>query len=115
MTLSKVIWAQEGIPIHITKLLPDHKCGLNWPKQHPAKITPKRARSALSGDATPVTLVTNHSIFNQMTLSKVIRAQQWVPTQQSGAATTTMTWFGKKHAQPKSLPKQQIPLCQGIR
>ena len=48
---------------YITKLLPDHKYGLTWPKNQPAKTTPKIACSTLSGDPTAVTSVTKHSIF----------------------------------------------------
>ena len=44
----------------ITKWLPDHKFGLNWPKKRPTKITFKIVRSALSGNSITVTPVTNH-------------------------------------------------------
>ena len=40
-----------------------------------------------------------------MTLSKLIRAQEEVPTSQSGSATTNTAGIGQKHAQPKSPPK----------
>ena len=43
--------------------------------------------------------------FHEMTLSKVIRAQEGFPTPQSGSPTTKMTWIGQKHAQPKWTPK----------
>ena len=36
-------WGSRG-GSHITKWLPGHKNGLNWPKQRPSKITPKIAR-----------------------------------------------------------------------
>ena len=48
---------------YITKCLSDHKYGLNWPKTHLAKITPKITCSALPEDPIAVTLVTYHSIF----------------------------------------------------
>ena len=34
-----------------------------------------------------------------MTLGKVIRAQEGIPTPQSGCPTTNMTWIDQKHAQ----------------
>ena len=41
-----------------------NKYGLNWPKQRPAKSTPKIAHSALlSEDPTDVTSAINHAIF----------------------------------------------------
>ena len=58
----------RGVPtsrggFYITKWLPDHNYGLNWPVKKTDKITPKMAHSALPGDRTGVTLVTNHYIF----------------------------------------------------
>ena len=62
MTPSRLIRAKEG-GSYITKWLLEHKYSLNWPKQRLAKITPKIARFAMSGDPAAVTSATNHSIF----------------------------------------------------
>ena len=53
-----------------------------------SKIASKRSRSALLRDPAGVTLATNHSCFNQMALSKVIRAQEGIPTSQSDSPAT---------------------------
>ena len=87
MTLSKVFRAQEGVPTYTTKCPPSQKNHLDWPKTRPANITPQIAGSALSGDPTAVTSVTNHSSFQQMTLSKVLRIQEGLPASQSGSPT----------------------------
>ena len=60
MTLSKLVRAQEGVPT-LQSGLPAKKIGLDWPKKRLAKITPKIAGSALSGDWTAATSATNHS------------------------------------------------------
>ena len=62
MTLSELIRAKEGVPISQSGLSAT-KEGLNWPKNAKNKIVPEIANSALSGDLTAVTLVTNHFIF----------------------------------------------------
>ena len=59
-------------------MFPDHKNNLDRPKTRSAKILSKIPRSALSGDPIAVTLATNHSIFHEMTLNKVIGAQEGV-------------------------------------
>ena len=66
MALSKVIEAQEREGFYIANWLPDNKYGLNWPKKRLAKITPKVARLALSGDPTAMTSEINHSIFTKL-------------------------------------------------
>ena len=63
MTLSKVISAQDEVPTPQSKVGRDHKNDLDWPKTHPATITPKIAVLALSRDPTAVTLAANHFIF----------------------------------------------------
>ena len=40
-----------------------------------------------------------------MTLSNSIRAQEEVPTSQSGSPTTNMSWIGQKRTQPQSPQK----------
>ena len=60
--LSKLIRAQEGVPIAQSGTS-STKVAWICKKKHSAKINTKIARSALSGDPTAFTLVTNHSIF----------------------------------------------------
>ena len=62
MTHSIVLRAQEGVPTSQSGYLTT-KCCLNFSNKRLAKITPKKACSALSGDLTAVTLVTNHPSF----------------------------------------------------
>ena len=45
------------------------------------------------------------TLFSLNDLSKVIRAQEGVPTSQSGSPTTNTAQIGKKYAQPKPPPK----------
>ena len=87
-TGSKVIWAQDGIGTS-QKRLRDHKSGLNWQKKSKTICIPKMSRSVLTGGPTGVTSATNHSIFNtQMTLNKVINAQEGIPTPKIGPRIT---------------------------
>ena len=62
MTQSEVIRAYDGVTKSQSGSLA-HRYGLNWPKTGPAKIIPKIACFALSGDPRALTLVTNHSNF----------------------------------------------------
>ena len=62
MTQSIVIGAQEGVPKSQSCYLTTKWC-LNFPNKCSAKITPEKACSALSGDPTAVTSVTNHPSF----------------------------------------------------
>ena len=57
MNLSKGIRAQEGIPVCITKWIPDNKSGLNSPQK--INIVFQISRSALSGDLRGVSLQLN--------------------------------------------------------
>ena len=51
--------------------------------------------------------------FYLMTLNIVIRAQEEVPTSQSGSATTNTAWIGQKHAQPKPPPNSTFCTARG--
>ena len=75
----------------LTKWPPNHTYGLNWPKKHQTKIAPKIAHSALSGGLDSCYIGDQPLCFHQKILSEVIRAQDAVPTSQSGYPTANMS------------------------
>ena len=104
MTLSKVIRAQKG-GSYTTKWCRDHKNDLDWPKIRPATITSQNSTFGSVKGFDGCDIGNQPFYFHLMTLSKLIRAQEEVPTSQSGSATTNTAGIGQKHAQPKSPPK----------
>ena len=62
MTLTKVTRAEEEIPTSQSGSATTNTYVLSWPKIRPARNTQQKACSALPGDPTAVTSVTNHSI-----------------------------------------------------
>ena len=77
-----------------------------WIGERTSKITSKMSRSAPSGDPTGCYISNQPLYFQEMTLSKVIRAQEGVPTSQSGSPITNMAWIGYVNKWPaKIAPK----------
>ena len=75
MTLSKVNRTEEVVPTLQSGSSTTNKAWF-WPKIRPGKITLKIARSALSGDPTAGSLVTNHSIFNKWPWIKLLELKR---------------------------------------
>ena len=87
------------------KVIRDHKNNLDWPKTLPATTIPQNSTFGSIKGSHSCDIGRQPLYFHLMTLIKVIRAQEEVPTPQSGSATTNTAGIGQKHAQPKSPPK----------
>ena len=88
MTLRRVIKAQDGVPISQSGS-PTTKRPL-LAKKAPSPNHPKNSmfRSIRVSDSCHIGVQPLY--FHSMTLSKVTRAQEWVPTSRSGSPTTNM-------------------------
>ena len=89
--------AQEGVPAPQSGS-PTTNTALIGKKNNPAKVTPKVACSALSGDLTAVTLITKHSIFIKWPQIKLLELKRGFLHQESVSPMKKMTWISQKHA-----------------
>ena len=96
----------------ITKWLPDHKRGLNWPKN--IQNYPNQSLSALTGDPIAVILIVKRYTFSLKYLkwSFSFRVQKWFPDHKKAPSTTKAAWI--RQTTPKTTQNILLFALQGV-